>query len=423
MRHQGGAPRRSRLVDASPVYYGWVVVFASTVGIAMTMPGQTPGVSVFLDRIIADLDLSRSSVSAAYALATLVGSLTLPFVGRYIDRRGPRRSVVLIVVAFSLACVLMGFVSGIVTLFLAFTLLRAFGQGALGLVSIHGVNIWFVRRRGLAVGIAGTGMAVATALVPGAIDALIERVDWRTAYMILGGVVAAVMLPVGGGLYRGRPELHGLLPDGGAPSRVRAPKPDEVDLDLPAARRTLTFWLYVTGGFLTSSLGTGMLFHHYSIMDGGGIGRTTASTMFATLGLVAASTGLVTGFLMDRVPPRFLLAVSMAFLGSAMLAATRIATPGAVLGYGAVLGGMQGMSQAVQASVYAHYFGRRHIGAIKGVASTVTIAASAVGPLLLAVGFEATGSYQPVLTATALIPLSLAAVTPFLVLKRGGVIR
>jgi MFS transporter, OFA family, oxalate/formate antiporter len=420
--NEPGPPLYSRIVSRSPVYYGWVVLVAAIVGLAASMPGQTSGISVFLDYIIDDLGVSRSGVSTVYALATVAGSLALPFVGRYIDRRGPRRSVVVFTIAFALACVLVSLAGTLLALFAVFTLIRALGAGALGLVSMNSVNIWFVRRRGFAVGLAGAGFAVALAVIPGAMDALISRVGWREAWVVMGVLVAVVMLPVGGGFFRGHPELYGLTPDGGR-TGGRTPVANERDYDLAEARRTLTFWLYVGGGFLSSALATGLVFHHYSIMDASGVGRTTASTMFATFGIGTAVAGLVAGYLMDRIPPRFLLSACTGLVGVGMLVATRVSTPGQVLAYGALFGAMNGISTAVFSSVFAYYFGRRHIGAITGVVSTILVAASAAGPVLLAVGFDATGSYEPILTASAVVPLGLALVIPFLVLKREGVIR
>lgn len=186
------APATSRVIDRVPVHYSWVVLIAATLGMAMTIPGQTVGVSVFLDSIIADLGLGRSAVSATYTLGTLAGSLTLPFVGRAIDRYGPSRSVIAIALGFGIACAFMGLVGGIIMLFVGFALIRGLGQGALSLVSIHSISIWFVRRRGLAVGLAGIGFAAATAVGPLGIERLLDAVDWRWAYAILGLIVAAV---------------------------------------------------------------------------------------------------------------------------------------------------------------------------------------------------------------------------------------
>lgn len=408
----------SRVIDRVPVHYSWVVLVAATFGMAMTIPGQTVGVSVFLDPIIADLGLGRSAVSATYTVGTLAGSLSLPFIGRAIDRHGPRRSVIAIASGFALACALMGLATGLVTLLVGFTLIRGLGQGALSLVSVHSINIWFVRRRGLAVGLAGIGFAAATAVVPIGIERLVDLVDWRIAYAVLGLVVAAIMIPVGGGFFRHRPELYGLRPDSATPPPTS--QPTETTLDVGEARRTLTFWLYVAGGFLTAALGTGLVFHHFSIMSANGIDRGDAALMFVGYGFISAGANLVTGFLIDRIPPRFLLSGALAAMTAAMLAAPTVGTATAVVAYGAVLGTMQGMSQAVQSTVYAHYFGRLHIGAIKGLATTVTIAGTAAGPLLLALGYDASGSYAPVLAVSATVPALLAVASPFLPLTRDG---
>lgn len=412
------APLASRVIDRVPVHYSWVVLVAASFGMAMTIPGQTVGVSVFLDSIIADLGMGRSAVSATYTLGTLAGSLSLPFIGRAIDRHGPRKSVILIAIGFGLACAYMGLVGGLVTLFIGFALIRGLGQGALSLVSVHSINIWFVRRRGMAVGLAGIGFAAATAIVPLGIERLVDAVDWRWAYVILGMVVMAVMVPVGGGLFRHRPELYGLTPDS---SREKAfPDRREVHYELAQARRTLTFWLYVTGGFLIAAFSTGLVFHHFSIMSVNGIDRGTAALVFVGYGFVSAGANLVTGFLIDRIPPRFLLSGALAAMVAAMLTATSVTSPTGVIVYGSVLGVMQGMSQAIQSSVYAYYFGRLHIGAVKGMATTITVAGTAAGPLIVALGYDLSGSYGPVLAISAIVPAVLALASPFLPLMRGG---
>lgn len=408
----------SRVIERVPGHYSWVVLAAATIGLIMTIPGQTVGFSVFLDKIIADLGLGRSTVSAAYTIGTLVGSFSLPFVGRAIDRHGPRRSVIVIAVAFGLACGFLGTATGLATLLVGFVLIRGLGQGAMGLVSIHSINIWFVRRRGLAVGLAGVGFAIGTGLAPIGIGHLVDSVGWRTAYAILGMIVVAVMVPVGGGLFRHRPEVYGLLPDTHTPPNIDTPA--EVHYEARQARRTLTFWLYVAGGFLVAALATGLVFHHYSIMTESGIARADASAMFLLYGLGAAGATFSTGFLVDRLPPRFLLSASLGLLTTALLVAPRVSTLTTVMAYGVALGVSQGMNQALQSSVYAHYFGRLHIGAIKGMASTVTAAGSAAGPLLVAVGFDISASYVPVLALCAIAPGILALTAPFLPLARNG---
>ena len=368
----------------------------------MTTPGQTVGVSVFLDKIIADLGLSRGQVSLMYTLGTLAASFALPFVGRFIDRRGPRLAVAIIAALFALACVGMGFVSNLVTLFFGFLLIRGLGQGSLSLVSLYVVNVWFVRRRGLAVGMTGLGFAVATAFFPLLIEALIAQFGWRTAYMLLGGLVAVTILPLGALLFRGHPERFGLRPDGGA---VTTEAVAETNLSLAEARRTATFWLFVAGGVCVAALSTGLVFHHYSIMAEGGLDRLAAATVFLALGFIVAGANLTTGVLVDRVPPRFLLSVAMGGMTAALLMATHVSGRPTLLLYGALLGLTQGMNGALGASVFAYYFGRKHIGSIKGFVTTMTVAGTAFGPFLFALGFERAGGYAPVLLLSAAVPV------------------
>jgi MFS transporter, OFA family, oxalate/formate antiporter len=405
----GGVPVRSRVIERTPFFYGWVVLAAGTFGMMMTTPGQTLGVSVFLDRIIADLGVSRSFVSLLYTIGTVTGSFVLPFVGRFIDRRGPRVAVIVVAALFALACGYMGLVRNVVMLLLGFVLVRGLGQGSLSLVSQHVVNLWFVRRRGLAVGMMGLGMAVATAVFPMLIEMLIGRYGWREAYVLLGLVVAVTILPVGALLYRSRPETFGLAPDGAAPLAAPSQARRDAEYTPGQARRTRTFWLFVAGNTLVSILTTALIFHHFSIMAADGLDSAAAARVFIPLGAVTAGTNLVAGALMDRVPPRFLLA-GMLLAQAATLAFATVMGPQLVLVYGALLGATMGIKGGVQGSVYAYYFGRAHLGTIMSTASTVGVVGTAVGPLLFALTQAATGSYHPVLLGSAGAAVLLAGV-------------
>jgi MFS transporter, OFA family, oxalate/formate antiporter len=411
------------VIERSPVFYGWVILGVGTLGIMSTLPGQTVGVSVFLDHIIADLGLSRSLVSSLYLVGTLVGSLALPWVGRFIDVRGPRLTVTLVAAAFAAACVWMGWVREAVTLAIGFTLIRMLGQGSLSLVSFHVINVWFVRRRGLAVGVAGVGMATATALFPIAAEFLITELGWRTAYMTLGGIIAVAFLPLGAMLYRGHPERFGMTPDRAAAPDRAATGAAEPSYTLADARKTLTFWMFTVGTLLGACFGTGLVFHHYSLMAEGGVDRLAAAAAFVPYGVVSAATHLVSGYLMDRISPRVLLGFMTFFLGSAMVMATLVAGPASLMVYGVVLGMRTGTQGALSGSVMAYYFGRTHIGAIKGALTTILVMGSAFGPLLFSLGRDLWGSYTPILLGTAVPTLAFALAVPFVKLRRGGRLR
>jgi MFS transporter, OFA family, oxalate/formate antiporter len=424
--------RRSALVERFPRSYGWIVLVAATVGMMMTIPGQTSGLAVFLDAMIADLGMTRSHVATLYLVGTLLGSLVLPSVGRFVDRKGPRLAVVVIAALFAGACVWMGSVQGTVTLLIGFTLIRALGQGALSLVSVHAAAIWFVRRRGIAVAIIGIGWAIWTAAYPSLVERFLAPYGWRTSYALLGAMVALTILPLGGLLFRERPERFGLVADGVGGGRSPAalgtsaapgPLPAEPAYTAREARATLTFWLFLTGLFLSSTFGTGLIFHHYAILAQGGIGRELAAAAFVPLGLMAGVGNLAAGALLPRVPPRFLLSAKLLLLGGALLLAGRVSSEAAVWLYGATLGLRGGMYASLEGNVFAVYFGRSHVGAIRGQVATALVVGSAVGPLLFSVGLDAAGSYAPIVTAAALPTFALGLAAPFLRLRVAGRVR
>ena len=183
----------------------------------MTVPGQTAGVSVFFDPISTDLGISRTSASIAYAAGTLAGILPAPLIGRWIDRRGPRLTATIIAAGLALACVLMAAVQSAMTLLIGFALLRGAAIGGLSLVSQQVVNLWFVRRRGIAAAAVSLGLAAGSMMFPQLIDSLISLYGWRGAYLALAGIVACSILPIAAALFRDRPEKYGLSTDAGLP--------------------------------------------------------------------------------------------------------------------------------------------------------------------------------------------------------------
>ena len=416
MASPNGSVVSSALVERSPVYYGWVVLGISTLGMAATLPGQTAGVSLFIDAFIEDLGLSRSAVSWFYTVATVVGSFALPLVGRLVDRYGPRRMAVVVIALFAVSCAGMSQVSGWIGVFVGFVCLRGFGQGALGLINNHAVNLWFERRRGLAVGVLGLGMAGATALFPPLMEQGLQAYGWQMTYLIMGGILAVTMLPLGALLYRDAPERYGLSPDEAEPTGERDSAADSnpaVDTTVRGVRpavayRTWTFWLFTGAGVCTAGFGTGLLFHHFSILEEVGVARDLAAQFFVPLGVVTGLLNVGTGWLVDRYPPRLLLALQLGLFGAMMGVLPAANTTAEVWVYGGVFGGAQGMQQALLGSAYAYYFGRAHHGTVRGLANTVFIGGTAIGPAVLALGPDFLGGFAPILWVITPVPLVLA---------------
>ena len=411
--------RGSDLANRSPVFYGWIIMLVGTLGMVMTSPGQTDSVSVFIEHFIGDLQISRSLVSTLYTVGTLVGSFALPVVGRQIDRRGPRRMVLIVSALFGLACIYMGFVQNALMLGLGFIAIRMLGQGSLSLVCRNVINQWWIRRRGTVMGISGL-LASLFGLggFPNLINWLIPIYGWRLTYVFLGLLVLAVMIPIGLGFFRNRPEDYGLQPDGHKPDLVEgkaaAEEPIEENWTLSEAMHTSVFWAGGAGIASISMLTTGLFFHMVSIFQDSGLTPTVAASVYLPIALTSAVVTLGSGVLLSRIPVHLLLAASLILQTvSLVMAGWFLQGPEMALLYGVIIGTMLGLVRIVGSVMWAIYFGRQHLGSITGVTTTISVVGTALGPMPLGIARDLLGSYNTALTVSAALPLLLGIISLF----------
>lgn len=119
---------------SNKLYYGWFIALFAAIGLFFSGPGQTFSVSIFINAYIEEFGWSRSLVSTYYSLATLAAGFTLPFIGRIVDRKGYRFSLVLIASLLAGAALYMSFVTTSLMLVFGFYMLRLFGQGSMTLL-------------------------------------------------------------------------------------------------------------------------------------------------------------------------------------------------------------------------------------------------------------------------------------------------
>jgi sugar phosphate permease len=415
--------KRRSFVHRLPFFYGWVIAAVATLGSVMTNPGQTPVVSIFIDRFIADLDISRSLVSTLYMVGSLVGGLSLSFWGMQIDRRGTRFMMTLIAGLLGIACIYMGFVNNALMLGLGFVMLRMLGQGSLSLVSQTTINQWWVRRRGLVVGIAGVaGSLLGLGLFPNIVQQLLARYEWRVTYPILGGALLLGMVPLAFLFVRDRPEDYGLEPDGDPIADEVSPavgsQPantgsraaflrEEPAWTLGEAVRTQAFWAVGLAVGVSSMLGTGLFFHMVDIFQSRGLPPEVAAAVYIPIAITAALVRLASGYLADRWPQRYMLAGAMGFLTVILLLASALNSVPAALAYGVLMGVNNGLMQTVGGVIWANYFGRKHLGSIAGLAGSFGTIGSALGPLPLGLARDLLGTYNLALWIGAALPLAL----------------
>lgn len=367
----------------------------------MTVFGQTPGVSVFVDPIAQDLRLSRPEISTLYSLATLVAAIFMARAGRRIDRHGVRRATLVIAVAFGLVIIGLALAQGLVWLAVGFFGIRLLGQGALSLAARTILAIRFRSALGRAVGITGVTAAIGISLGPLALAGIIDRLGWRETLVLAGISVWLVVIPLTLWLLRpgdDRPDSRAAARDGSLDGWTRED-----------ALRTPIFWLITLAGAAVAGILTGLTFHQISILGEAGLSAGQAAANFVPQTVASVVAVGVVGPLADRFSGRLLLAASMGLLAIGVALVMVLALPWVPLLYALALGASLGATQALEGTLYPRYFGIRAIGAIRGTAFSVSIAGAAAGPILVGLVREATGSYAALTPLLLAVPLAMAA--------------
>ncbi|MGP4081254.1 MFS transporter [Pseudalkalibacillus sp. R45] len=394
-----------------PFFYGWIIVFIGGMGLFFSGPGQTYGVSVFIDSYIEEFEWSRSLVSGIYSGATLLSGALLFLMGRAVDRFGQRRMSLVIGIMLAVACFWNSFVLTPVMLFIGFFLLRFFGQGSMTLVPNTLVPQWFIEKRGRALSFMAIGGFLSSALFPPINAWLIETFSWEVAFRILGGAILLIFVPLVFVFMKNRPEDIGLKPDNAVRkvrddgTEIEEENPNDVSWTLNEAMKTRQFWLILFCVSIPALVNTGITFHLVSIFTEGGLGRGTAAFILSLMAIIGFPITMVSGFILERVKVNVVL--SLSFLGQLAFVAMLLFTESywmAIL-FGVMWGIVNGLERITLSIIWPDYFGRKHLGSIKGLAMTTMVIGSAFGPLPYGFAYDLFGGYTEILLLTMIFPI------------------
>ena len=395
------------LIQRTPFYYGWVILVVSAIAMFASGPGQTYSVSIFLEPMRSDLGLGLTYVAGLYTLGSLCAATTMFLIGRLLDRYGARIMLVSISICFGLATIWMANIAGPLQLLIGFALIRTLGQGALSLIPTTLVSLWFVRLRGRAMAMHSLGSALSQAVFPPFIHVLIQISGWRNAWLVLGGtIIGALFLPALI-LVRRTPESVGLVPDGrfGENHSQGIPMASIEDWTLSQAIRTKTMWYLMFAGISASLIVTALIFLQVSLFESKGLSAELAATVFTVIAPMSLVGAFVGGILVERITNRYLLVFGQVGLVAAMIWTFLVSNTLEAVIYGGMLGFSSGFLMTVNSVIWPNYYGRQHLGSIRGIATTVTIAAAALGPLPFAFLTELMDSYGKAVMVFLLLPV------------------
>jgi cyanate permease len=284
----------------------------------------------------------------------------------------------------------MSRVSSTAGLCIAITLTRGFGQSALSVESLALVGKWFTRRLNQAMGVYSVLVGVGFIAAFPSVGQAVLHFGWRGTWAAIGWVLVLALMPLSWFVVRDQPEDQGLGLDGDDGS----PKPQLSDYTLLEALKIPAFWVFSLSSSVFGLVYSGISLFNESILAERGFDASTYHLVLAIGALVGLLANFGGGWLASRWSVQRVMGLGMAVLGMAVLGLPMVRTELHVLLYGVTMGVAGGVVTVVFFSVWGQAFGRAHLGRIQGCAQTMTVLASAIGPLLLAETFRRTGSYD-----------------------------
>ncbi len=413
-----------------PFTYGWIVLIVGTIGVLMSIPGQTMGVSVFTDFLIEALEISRTGISTTYMIGTILSALILGKAGKFYDRFGARVSAFIAASALALVLFYLSYIDiisnkvstsgllkpGLVSFILltfGFFVLRFFGQGVLAMVSRNMVVKWFDKNRGFIVALMGAFTAFGFSLAPKLFNSLIETYDWRGAWRIMALILFPVFTLLILVFFKDWKQNFEKNQQSHKKNDVITKIDSELDISndktLKEALTTGKFWSYNLAIALMAMFGTAFTFHIVSIFSFAGIERSSAVSVFIPISIIAVIISFTGSTLSDYINLKIILILELLGILTASMGMIFLSPGIPVIILIAGMGIANGAFVVLMSIAWINTFGKTHLGAISGYAMGWTVAGSAVGPFLFSALKDLSGNYN--LAAIITIAFTLLLLT------------
>jgi MFS family permease len=370
--------------------------------------GQTFFIALFGGQIRAELALSHGEFGAIYSLATLASGVLMLWVGAALDRISLLRYATFATLALCLACLLLALSEGTALLLLALFGLRLAGQGMMSHASVTGMARAFARHRGKAIAVATLGHPAGEAMLPIAAVSAIAALGWRNVWL---GAAALLLLAL--------PLLFRLL------AGVQAAEPlTTTSTSDPSARshtraemlRDRRFYLMVPALLGPSFIVTGLFFHQVHLAEVKAWELAWFATCFAAYALASTAAVVLSGTLIDRLGavrmmPVYLLPLA---LGCATLAVSSHDL--VALAFMSLAGLTSGAAVTTVTAMWAEVYGVGHLGAIRALAASISVIASALAPASMGWLIDAGVSMEAIALTSAvyLLAATLSVTSAFL---------
>ena len=383
----------------SPFFYGWVIIAVGIVT-GMLVYGVRYSFSIFFPQILKEFGWSRGSTALMMSINVFVYGLMAPVAGTLGSRWRPKLMMRVGVIILALAMVGCSFARQLWHFYLFFGVMVPVGTAICGWPIIAPALMnWFATRRGLVMGVgqAGAGISFAYGLLA---EYLILHLGWRSAYLALAAILAAVLLPLHHFVFHYHPKSKGLKAYGSEerkPEDAAEGSAPSNSWTLPQMLRTYQLWLLVLYFFLFWGISCFLvLAHQIKYAEDAGYSGVFAVSVFALFG-VAMFLGQLSGGISDRIgrEKTMFLSSAAALIGlSALLAVRDTSQPWLLYIYAIVFGYGAGLSTVVLFAGVADIFHGKQFGTAAGMMLTGMGLGGAIGPWLGGYLYDIMGTYD-----------------------------
>jgi MFS family permease len=386
------------------IFYGWIIVAVTFVAMGIGVNART-AFSLLFPPILDEFHWDRGVTAGSFSFGFVAAAAMSPTIGRMMDRWGPRVVTELGTLSMAAGFLLAPFTTEPWQLYMTLGVLVGGGSVCLGYAgqSLFLPN-WFVRYRGLAIGVAFSGVGLGSVTLLPWVEQIIIDTGWRGACRALGLLMLIVLVPINL-LLRKRPEDIGLLPDGdtapaaasrAAPSNVVDPVWASVDWTIGRAVRTTRFWWLALGYFCALYAWYAVQVHQTKYLQEVGFSANRSAWALGLVCLIGVVGQISLGHVSDRIGREWIWAISQAGFVICFLALIALRNdPSLLLLYlmVAAQGGLGYGLTSVLGAMVAEIFQGRNFGGIFGTVMLAAMAGGAAGPWVTGVLHDALGDY------------------------------
>ena len=393
-------------------FYGYIIVLAGFI-IMMIAWGAFYTFGIFFKPLLTEFGWTRTIISGAFSLCSVLLGILAIVIGRLNDRFGPRLVVTVCGFLLGLGYLLMSQVSTIWQLYLFYGVIIGVGMGGTFVPLASTIARWFVRRRGTMTGIASAGIAAGIMIMPPVANWLISSYDWRTAYIIIGITVSVFIIGLAQFLKRD-PGQKGEVPYGESELKAESLNMPTGGFSFREALYTRPLWLllaaYLFYGFWLNSIMVHIVPHATEL----GISATSAANILAIIGGVSFVGRIIMGGASDRMGNRLVFTISFVVVSIALFWLQLAREAWMLYLFAAIIAFGYSGCAALISPIVAELFGLGSHGVLLGITNFAYASGGAVGPIVVGRIFDITGSYQSAFLVSAVVSVIGLIITLFL---------